>query len=475
MNIISLIQKNRKLVLGRNERQLIYIRQHNLSRAKAIADNKLLTKIILKKADIPVPKKIKSIKSVNQLEEFDFDTLPPSFVVKPVRGVRGGGIEIFYNKDKNGKWIRGDKSRVSLEDLKSHCRDILDGKFSLFNEPDYVLIEERVRSHKNFRPYTYKGAPDVRVIVFNKIPIISYIRIPTKASIGKANLDLGAIGVGIDIAAGKTTHAIIGKATPIEYTEETRLPLSGIRIPYWDKILKYAIEASIATKLGFAAVDFLIDEDKGPMIVELNARPGLSIQLANDDGIRWRLKKAMGLKVKSVEHGIRLGKNLFGGEIEEEVEVLTGKQVIGLIENIEITGKDELTQKIKAKVDTGATISSIDEALAIELGFEDAINFSKTILNEIPSEYRDDLIAVKKYASDNKLNEKLESHPDIVGTAIIKSGSGITYRISIPIKLNISGVTIETYCTVVNRQHLDYRAIIGSKDLKKFIIDPSKK
>src|SRR5690606_18255766 len=164
--------------------------------------------------------------------------------------------------------------------------------------------------HKVFKPYTYKGTPDVRVIVFNNIPIMSYVRIPTKESNGKANLDLGAIGAGIDMAVGKTTSAIVGKSNRIEYVPGTNLPLSGLRIPYWDRILRYAIEASKATKLGFGAIDFLIDREKGPLIVELNARPGLSIQIANEDGLRWRLKKATGLKVKTTERGIRLAKDL---------------------------------------------------------------------------------------------------------------------------------------------------------------------
>ncbi len=473
MNTISLILKNRKLVLGRNERQLIFIKKNNLKPAKKIADNKVLTKKVLSKAGIPVPKKIKVIRSKEDLEVFDFNSLPKSFVVKPVRGTRGGGIEIFYNKAKNGSFVRADRTRMSVQDLKSHCQDIIDGKYSLFNEPDIILIEERVQNHKNFKNYTYKGTPDIRIIVYNKIPIMSYIRIPTRQSEGKANLDLGAIGVGIDIAVGKTTTAIIGKSTPIDSVPDTKLSLSGLKIPYWDKILRYAIEASVATKLGFAAVDFLIDKEKGPMIVELNARPGLSIQIANHDGLRWRLKKAKGLKVKSVEHGIRLGKNLFGGEIEEEVEEITGKQVIGLVEKVKLIGKNGAEIEVEAKIDTGAGMTSIDESLAVELGYNNAIEYSKNILSEAPT--FTSIEEAKKYSEANKLNFTLEKHEDIVGTAIIKASNGIGYRISVPVKLNISGLELESYGNIATRGNLDFKMIIGSRDLKKFLIDPSKK
>lgn len=473
MNKLSLILQNRKFVLGRNERQLLYIRKSNLKRSKRIADNKVLTKQILKQAGVPVPEKIKVIRSRESLEKFDFSTLPKSFVVKPVRGTRGGGIEIFFNQDKKGNFVRADKSRMSPKDLKSHCRDILDGKYSLFNEPDIILIEERVQNHKNFKNYTYKGTPDIRIIVYNKIPIMSYIRIPTKESKGKANLDLGAIGVGIDMAVGKTTTAIIGKSTPIETVPETNISLSGLKIPYWDKILKYAIEASVATGLKFAAIDFLIDKEKGPLVVELNARPGLSIQLANKDGLRWRLKKAKGLKVKNTEHGIILGKNLFGGEIEEEVEEITGKQVIGLVEEVKLIGKNGAEEVLKAKVDTGAGLTSIDENLAKLLGFSEAIEYAKEVLKDLPRFKTTE--ELRQYSSANNLNEKLEKHEDIVGTAIIKASNGISYRISIPVKILIRDIELETTATIAQRANLHYKMILGNKDLKKFLIDPGKK
>lgn len=471
---LNKIIQNRKLVLGRNERYLEFIRPYNKRGAIKVVDDKTLTKKILIKAGIPVPKLVKVIKNRNQLSDFDFSSLPKSFVIKPVKGVRGGGVAIIYNRTKDGKWVGSSNRRYSEDDLRSLIQDILDGRYSLFNEPDKVLIEERVRPHKTFKYYSYKGAPDIRVLIFNSIPVMSYVRLPTKESDGKANLDLGAIAAGIDMAVGKTTSSIIGKNTPIEYVPNTNLPLSGIKIPYWDKILRYACEASKVTGLGFGAVDFLIDEDLGPVIVELNARPGLSIQLANEDGLRWRLKKASGIKVKTTERAVRLAKDLFGGEIEEEIESISGKQVIGLTETIEIIGKGEIPQKIKAKIDTGASSSSIDEEIATLLGFQNALDYSKNILSEIPKSLTT-LEEIKEYSTSNSLNQRLEQHEDIVGTAIVKAANGIDYRITVPIKLNISGIELETAVTVSQRASLKFPVIIGEKDLRKFLIDPSKK
>jgi len=474
--MISLTQilKNRELVLGRNERQLNYIRHNNLRRAIKIADNKIISKKILRTNNIPVPQQIAVIKNRKELSSFDFEKLPLSFVIKPVKGVRGSGVEIFYNRNKEGKWIRSDKTKASINDLISLSQDIIDGKYSLFNEPDQILIEERIKPHKNFKYYAYKGTPDVRILVFNKIPIMSYVRFPTKESNGKANLDLGAIGAGIDMAVGKTTSAIIGKGKLIENAPDNGLPLSGIKIPYWDKILRYAVEASKVTKLGFAAVDFLIDKDKGPVIVELNARPGLSIQIANQDGLRWRLRKAKGLKVKTIEQGIRLGKDLFGGEIEEEIEEISGKQVIGLIQNVTFFSKDgKYKETIKCKVDTGADLSSIDRNLAIKLGFEEVIKDYEELYENIPKPLPSEEES-KKIINDifDKLKDKFDY---LSGIKYIKSSHGESLRAYIRINIKIEELDLETNFTIYPRNNLSFKVLLGNNTLNKFLIDPTKK
>jgi len=471
VNLIKFYQ-NRKKVLGRNERNLRYIRPYNRKKAKRIADNKLLTKKVLEKANIPVPKLIASISNHQELESFNWDNLPSSFAIKPVTGLEGGGIEIFYNRDKNGNWIKADGSRVTLDELKNLARHIIDGKFSLHNTPDQVFFEERVKVHKVFKYYAYKGAPDIRIIVFNNIPIMSYVRLPTKQSDGKANLAKGAIAAAIDIATGVTTNAILGKTQPIDTMPGSTLRLSGIRIPYWNRILRYSIEAQRATGLGFAAIDFLIDRDKGPVIVELNSRPGLSIQICNRDGLKWRLEKARGLKVKTVMQGIRLGKDLFGGEIEEEIENITGKQVIGFVEWLILHSKEEAEKekiKVKTKIDTGALVTSVDINLMIKLGYKDAIECFDNL--KIP----DNLTRTQAKELAEKLGEKIDAHEDIVGKSIVHSTHGTTLRPVISIPVTLSGTKFDIRANIVDRSNLIYPVIIGRRDLEQFIIDPAKK
>ena len=463
--------KNRKKVLGMNERNLLFIRKSNHKKAVRIADDKILTKKVLTQANIPTPKLIATIDNLKELETFNWDAIPNSFVLKPVRGVEGAGIDIFYNRDNNGEWIRADKSKAKLEDLKLQIREILDGKFSLNHLPDRVLLEERVKTHKSFKYYTYKGTPDVRIIIYNNIPVMSFLRLPTKESNGKANLALGAIGAGIDLANGITTSAIQGKNKFVEYVPGTKLLLSGLKIPYWNKILTYAIEAQKATNINYAAVDFLIDRDLGPMIVELNARPGLSIQLANDDGLRWRLRKAQDLKVTTIEKGIRLAKYLFGGEIEEEVETITGKDVIGIYEKISLYDKEMKEYETKAKIDTGADSTSLDRELAINLGFMDIIKAfdDKNIPEDLPREEGLKLM--------NELEKEfLVKFPDrLVDVQFVKSSHGNSLRPLVKIKLKIKDTVFETNATIFNRSALTYPVIVGRKSLMRFLVDPSKR
>ncbi len=463
------ILKNSRRVLGLNERSLEFIMPLNHRKAVQIADDKVLTKEVLSASGIPVPNTIAILSGRADLELLDFSALPKSFVIKPVQGVRGGGVEIFYNRDKEGNFIKGDRSKISQDGIKSLCRDILDGQYSLHNEPDRVLIEERVKPHKAFRYYTYKGAPDVRVIVYNNIPIMSYVRLPTEESNGKANLDKGAIGAGIDMAVGKTTYAIVGKSQPIEYVPVSKLPLSGLKIPFWDKILHYAVEASKVTGLGFGAMDFLIDRENGPLIVEINARPGLSIQLANEDGLRRRLKKASEITVKSTEKGVRLAKDLFGGEIEQSVEDLTGKDVIGIYETIKVIGINEKEQLAKAKIDTGADSTSIDTNIAERLGYGELLaKFGK-------KSFPQDISAKEGLALARTLEAELKPlYPYLNSVNLVRSSHGSSLRPLVEITLQIADTRFETKATIYDRENLKYPVIIGRKSLSKFLVDPGK-
>jgi alpha-L-glutamate ligase-like protein len=448
-----------------NDRNYTYQRLNNGKRHQA--DNKILTKKVLSKNDIPVPETYGIVRNHAQNDIFDYDTMPSSFVLKPARGVKGAGIYIYYNRARDGRWILANRNRNSIEDIKNHVNNILEGQYSLgiTPRPSAAIMEERVKMHPAFKPYSYRGIPDIRVIVYKGIPIMAMLRLPTKESMGKANVALGAIGVGIDMARGVTTTAV-KNGISIEKLPGSNLPLSGIKIPFWTKILRISHRTYKATGLGFLGVDIIIDREKGPLVVELNARPGLSIQVANQAGLKERLLRVKKLKNISEDRAVRIAKDLFGGEIEEEVAELTGRTVIGLKEDVIFYGKNGEEVKVKIKVDTGADSSSIDENLVSLLGYQEAVeNFKKKVTTEIKNLPRQERRATVR---------KLDIHEDILSIVSVKSASGYDYRIRLAIPAKIGDKSFVTHATIANRIHLEYPAIIGRKDLGNFLIDPAK-
>lgn len=488
--MLTLIKKSRAL-LGMNARNLSYIGPNNSKKAIDLANDKLRSKAVLKAAGIPVPEVYGVIRSRPELDDFKWEELPKSFVLKPNRGMGGDGIKIIYGK-KNDKWILSEGRTVEAEDLRSHVFNIFDGFFSLYGGEDIAFFEERIKICHSLKPYSFRGVPDIRVIVYNNVPVMAMLRLSTKESSGKANLHQGGVGVGIDIATGITTQAIQHDRL-IEKTPDTKLKLSGIRIPHWKEILEIAIRCQQASRLGYIGVDIAIDKEKGPVVLEINAHAGLSIQIANLAPLKYRLGKVRGLKIKNEAHAIRVAQDLFGGEIEQEIEDISGKQILGIIETIKIrrcggpevpaVDESKLSKKqkaqrekekakeyveLRAKVDTGAGYSSIDKSLARELGYGG-------IIDEFDAASRDILERTGSSAERNDLLRDLFTKwGEGFSKVVIRSSHGVSYRLIIKMDLIVSGLRITTPVTIIERADLKFPVIIGRKSLAHFLVDPSK-
>jgi len=250
----------RKEILGLNRRNQYYIRRLNPRKGKRIADNKLLTKKILAQLNIKTPEVYKVIRHRSQVPFIDWDSLPKSFVLKPNRGSAGAGILVFYGKKKGeNAWIRPNGQIMTSTDIARHVEKTLEGRFSMGGRKDIAIFEQRIVNHAELKPYCYKGIPDIRLIVFNNVPVMAMIRFPTKRSDGKANLHAGGICAGIDMASGVTTVAMQMRSSSlqedtyedVEFTYDTAeaLPLSGLKIPYWDEILEIGIKCQQASGL----------------------------------------------------------------------------------------------------------------------------------------------------------------------------------------------------------------------------------
>lgn len=104
---------------------------------------------------------------------------------------------------------------------------------------------------------------------------------------------------------------------------------------------------------------------------------------------------------------------------------------LGLIETVVL----EDGEKYKAKIDTGADSSSIDEAIALRLGSK-----------------------------------------EVVSHKIIRSALGKVRRPTIMIDLELQNKKFYEKITIADRSHLKYKVLIGQDILKKegFLIDPLK-
>ena len=74
----------------------------------------------------------------------------------------------------------------------------------------------------------------------------------------------------------------------------------GLSIPHWDDLLEMAARCCELAGLGYIGVDFVLDRERGPLILELNARAGLAIQIANGNGLLHRLRTVETRRVGAV-------------------------------------------------------------------------------------------------------------------------------------------------------------------------------
>ncbi len=362
-------------ILGMNARNQLYTSLNSTS-AKRFGTSKYATKVLLENKHIPTAKVFGIFGTLEDVNDFPWTDMEKDFVVKPSNGNAGKGILIFRRQepDKN-HWLDAIGRRVSLDEIKLHCADILDGQYSTYGSLPNVIVEERVPIHTKFLKYAHKGTPDVRVIVYNHVPVMAMLRLPTPQSEGRANLHQGAIAVGIDMFSGVTTFAITGNGKTITTLPESKRKLNGLKIPHWKQALIIAIQAADAAGLVFCGVDLFIHEEKGPLIVELNANPGLSIQLANQSGLRRRLERVTDLNVLNPEHGVKIGQALFAETFSDKIKAEDGLLIISPFEEITLYGENKQKSTDLALINTGRFRSAISSDLAKKIGLIELNDF----------------------------------------------------------------------------------------------------
>ncbi len=270
-------------VLSINRRNSDYVLRYNQRKLFPLVDDKLKTKRLALKADIAVPALYELIETEHQIKKFDQLLAPyTDFVIKPAHGSGGEGILVITNR-VFGQYRQINGKLLTSHEISYHLSCLLSGAYSLGGNPDYAIIERRVIVDPVFAEVSHEGIPDIRIITLLGYPAMAMVRLPTRLSGGKANLHQGAIGVGIDLATGLTLGGVFRNDT-IDYHPDTLNPIVNIKIPYWHKILEIAASCYELTGLGYIGVDIVIDKEQGPLMLELNARPGLNIQIANREG-----------------------------------------------------------------------------------------------------------------------------------------------------------------------------------------------
>lgn len=276
-------------MLGMNARNLDFIGRYNPRSRFPLVDNKLRTKLIAEQYGVPVPRLRFAVDQQHQvndalrkLAELD------GFAIKPVKGSGGKGIWVITGRRKDA-FLKSSGVSVELSDLSRHMSNTLAGLYSLGGGADTVIVEDLITADPIFDDYSYEGVPDIRVIVFKGYPVMAMLRLATHASDGKANLHQGAVGVGLALDTGRCASAVQFDRR-IEAHPDTGADLANVAVPEWPALLELAASCYEMTGLGYLGTDIVIDRDRGPMLLELNARPGLSIQIANGRGLVPRLR-----------------------------------------------------------------------------------------------------------------------------------------------------------------------------------------
>lgn len=297
--MIGLIEVARRLrakgLMGIGQRNAEFVLAYNQRRFYPRVDDKLITKTLALKAQLPVPELYAVVREEHEIEELHEKIKDrEQFVVKPAHGSGGDGILVITGR-RGDKYRRSNGSFMNRDEFDHHLSNMLSGLFSLGGQPDHILVEYCVQFDPIFDNVSYKGVPDIRIISFLGYPVMAMIRLPTRMSDGKANLHQGAIGVGIDIPTGLTKRGVWGTEIIKEHPD-TESSIVGLQIPRWDDLLMIGAKAFELCELGYVGVDIVLDKNLGPLILELNARPGLAIQMANGNGLLNRLRKIQELE-----------------------------------------------------------------------------------------------------------------------------------------------------------------------------------
>ncbi len=291
--------------MGMNERNVGYIGKFNPRRFYPLVDNKLETKRAAKERGLPVPELYGVVQYQYEVRDVaaKLESLA-SFVIKPAQGSGGKGILVVVGRNGD-RYIKSSGQEITASDVRRHVSNVLAGLHSLGGRNDIAMIEALIDFDPCLAQYSYEGVPDIRVIAFRGVPVMAMMRCATHDSDGKANLHQGAVGVGLNVGTGAAVRAV-QHGQLVETHPDTGACFKTLAIPHWERVLDMAASCVEMTGLQYIGADVVLDKVRGPMLLELNARPGLAIQVANQAGLRERLAIAAEIAEQTDEHHARI-------------------------------------------------------------------------------------------------------------------------------------------------------------------------
>jgi alpha-L-glutamate ligase-like protein len=279
----------------RNEFLTLDARNKLISSQQEVSELRHFTKLEIKErlfaAGVPVPLTYMTVTSIDEVTDsikFLMRNFRQGFVIKPNDGHSGKGITVI-NKVVGSRFITIQDAAWESSRLELHLNRILAGRFSRARR-DVALVEERIVQHHRLRNIAALGLVDFRLIVSHGYPVMAMARLPTRRSRGKGNLHRGALGMGISLHEGVLTSGVF-MDKPRNHHPDTGMLVSGFRVPYWKEILHTGARAQFFSGMKYAGVDMVVDGTGNVKVLEVNRRPGLSIQLANKAGLKSRLEQ----------------------------------------------------------------------------------------------------------------------------------------------------------------------------------------
>lgn len=270
-------------VVGMNRRNSELVYRYNQRKYYPLVDDKILCKEHMAAKAVPLSETLDICEGLFDVDRtVDALANESNFVLKPANGSGGKGIVVIGERlesESGVEWTTPGGRQYDRSELRDHLANIVFGGFGR-KMSDRALVERRIWPHPEFRNFWSDGVCDLRVIVLEGTPLMAMLRVPTRRSNGKANLHQGGLGVAVDVATGVTRRASL-KGESIDTHPETGFPLIGVQLPVWDRVLDVAQRAASSVPLGYLGVDLVIDHLERPLVLELNARPGLEIQNVN--------------------------------------------------------------------------------------------------------------------------------------------------------------------------------------------------